>query len=776
MMLRKPTFLLLLAMIMVLGTMTAFAQSNDDMEEVQWIEGPSLGQVKNNKVEVSGRLDIPDSYWGPKKIMLLVGGFNVVPDHEGYFEVGVFKGAETQIEVKVFAGKDEIEELEMSIYYLEDFSNVNEVVAMIDALPDLHALRLTDKEAVEEARAAYENLSEIEKTFVNNLDRLMELEEKIAYLENEVASDIRFTQVSPQPYDLYSDSTVRFEGYFYNARYMESVLIEDIDGNVDRVEADIEFIEEFEIGGRVYPAYKYVADIELDDGYYVMRVIGLSQSGQRNNTAARFSVDTTAPELDLEVLGLDENNVTRDERVQVNVTMRDNFANMTLYAWDSYEFGQNYDTSDRRFREPAEYSTSVFLNLQMGENQIPFRLVDGAGNERVETLTIIREPLATGQAQIQIWKDSNDRVDFDLINDSFYLKNKETGEEFRDGTSPWNIVNGYRMSDIPEGEYTIHFDLPEGLYINEIQLGGAYGYSIYDPEDNPFVVEDLGSNYNNARIYIRATTLLKEIRELNISLPNDMTYEEYLEMRPDTVIVVDENDVEYEVDARFSPNRVQYENGRERGNLRVQSQSTITLPLYVSNTVPAMRTYAYLNITFVDPASSDTSIDNLIVEGREARLNPEDNTIYNVTVPYGSELTLDSLNLDLADGASMEVDLVDNVYTIVVTAEDGLTSETYTVNVTIAGVDLENSSARVTRGNRLIVEVILVDELGIGIEGLEVDDFKIIPSNPIHQDAEVESFIANGNVYTIGLRAVVFDTETGISIDDNGLIVVRLSR
>lgn len=189
-----------------------------------------------------------------------------------------------------------------------------------------------------------------------------------------------------------------------------------------------------------------------------------------------------------------------------------------------------------------------------------------------------------------------------------------------------------------------------------------------------------------------------------------------------------------------------------------------------------MRTYAYLNITFVDPASSDTSIDNLIVEGREARLNPEDNTIYNVTVPYGSELTLDSLNLDLADGASMEVDLVDNVYTIVVTAEDGLTSETYTVNVTIAGVDLENSSARVTRGNRLIVEVILVDELGIGIEGLEVDDFKIIPSNPIHQDAEVESFIANGNVYTIGLRAVVFDTETGISIDGNGLIVVRLSR
>lgn len=592
---KKRTLLLVLALLMVIGVMAVFAQDND---RVEWIEEPSLGQAKNKKVEVVGRLDIPSSYQGPNKIKLSVAGFNVVPDHDGSFDVEVFKGDETAIEIKVFTGKDEIPDLARIIYYLEDFSNVNQVMAMIDALPDLDGLRLTDKDDVEAVRLAYENLSEIEKTFVTNLERLLELGEKIDYLDNEKASDIRFTQVKPQPYDLYSDSRVRFEGYFYNARYMETVLIEDIDGNVETVEADIEFIEEFEIGGRLYPAYKYIADVELDDGYYVMRVIGLSQSGQRNNTAARFSVDTTAPQLDLDILGVDENNVTTDERVEVNVRMRDNFANMTLYAWDSYEFGQNYPTSDRRFREPAEYTTSVYLNLEMGENQIPFRLVDGAGNETIETITIVREPLVTGRAQVLIYKDSNDRVDFDLIKDSFYLRNKATGEEFRQGTTPWNIKNNYRMSDIPEGEYTIHFDLPDGLYINEIQLGGAYGYSIYDPDENPFVVEDLGTSYNNARIYIKATTLLKEIRELNITLPSDMTYEEYLEVRPNTVIVVDENDVEYEVEARFSPNRVQYEGGRDRGNLRVQSQSTITLPLYVSNTVPPMRTYAYLNITF----------------------------------------------------------------------------------------------------------------------------------------------------------------------------------
>lgn len=209
------------------------------------------------------------------------------------------------------------------------------------------------------------------------------------------------------------------------------------------------------------------------------------------------------------------------------------------------------------------------------------------------------EPIVTGNANIQLWKDNGkDRVDFDLIKDSFHIKNIATGEEFGEGAIPWNIKNAYEMSDIPPGEYTIHFDLPEGLYVENIELGESYNKTIYDPEENPLVIEDLGSNSSYASINIRSNTLLKEIRELNITLPKDTTYEAYLEMRPNKTIVVDENDVEYEVDVRFSPNKVQYENGREKGTLRVQSQSTITLPLNVSNTIPPMRSYAYLNITF----------------------------------------------------------------------------------------------------------------------------------------------------------------------------------
>lgn len=599
---KRNALLLILAMSMILSLLVTFAENNESEEGIQWIEEPTLEEVKNKKVGVQGRLEIPERYNGPNKIKLSVGGFNVVPDHDGSFAVEVFKGMETEIEIKVFIGKTEIPELERRIYYLEDFTNVDNVLAMIEALPELQDLNIEDRDALIEVRLAYDNLSDIEKTFIRNLEKLIQLEGKMEYLENEKPSDILFTQVVPSPYDLYGNSIVRFEGYFYNAKYMDKVLIEDIDGNLEAVEADIEYIKDFEIGGRLYPAYKYTADVELEDGYYVMRVIGISQSGKQNNTAARFSVDTRAPELDIEILGVDENNTTTEEAVDVNIIMRDNFANLTLYVWNSYEFGQSYPTSDRRFREPAEYTTTTTLNLEMGENEFPIKLVDAAGNETIETVTIVREPVVTGRAQIQLWKDSGrDRVDFNLINDSFYIKNIATGEEFREGSIPWNLANGYRMNDIPAGEYTIHFDLAEGLYVEDIELGGAYNYTIYDPVENPLIIDDLGSNFNNARINIRSNTLLKEIRELNITLPNDMTYEEYLEVRPTSVIVVDENDVEYEVEARFTPNRVQYESGRERGSLRVQSQSTITLPLYVSNTIPPIRSYAYLNITFEEP-------------------------------------------------------------------------------------------------------------------------------------------------------------------------------
>ena len=43
-------------------------------------------------------------------------------------------------------------------------------------------------------------------------------------------------------------------------------------------------------------------------------------------------------------------------------------------------------------------------------------------------------------------------VDFKYIRDSFYIENKETGERFSEGTSPWNAKQNHQMKEIPEGE------------------------------------------------------------------------------------------------------------------------------------------------------------------------------------------------------------------------------------------------------------------------------------------------------------------------------------
>lgn len=84
------------------------------------------------------------------------------------------------------------------------------------------------------------------------------------------------------------------------------------------------------------------------------------------------------------------------------------------------------------------------------------------------------------------------------------------------------------------------------------------------------------------------------------------------------------------------------------------------------------------------PKSNDVSINDVKVAEVAAEVNTEDATKYTVTVPYGTELTEELLTLTLAEGATKEVTLADNVYTVVVTAEDGETTKTYTITVTIA--------------------------------------------------------------------------------------------
>lgn len=175
---------------MVFSSMTVFAKNNgrgklsiDDMDlsKLKWIEEPKFGEVKNKKVEVYGKMQIPKEFKGTTIVKLEVNGFNVVPMKDGSFSKSIFINSE--VNIKVFVGKDEVVDLGKTLIYLEDTTKVDKVEAMIEALPKVEDIKLNDKEAVRKARLAYEALTDMEKKAVKNLDKLIAAEKRIAELE-----------------------------------------------------------------------------------------------------------------------------------------------------------------------------------------------------------------------------------------------------------------------------------------------------------------------------------------------------------------------------------------------------------------------------------------------------------------------------------------------------------------------------------------------------------------------------------------------------------------
>lgn len=156
------------------------------------------------------------------------------------------------------------------------------------------------------------------------------------------------------------------------------------------------------------------------------------------------------------------------------------------------------------------------------------------------------------------------------------------------------------MKDIPAGEYTIHFDLPEGMYVHQIQLGEAYKETIYHPETNPLVVEDKGSMANYVKIILRSEAILKEIKPLkDLVVPVDITIDEFKAALPKKGIIVDSNNVEHEVELRWDIRPFNFDNYPKPGEITLRSEF-FKLPIEVSNTIPGTRLEMKLKVIFFE--------------------------------------------------------------------------------------------------------------------------------------------------------------------------------
>ncbi|WP_066299110.1 hypothetical protein [Bacillus sp. FJAT-29937] len=494
-----------------------------------------------------------------------------------------------------------LEELENRIKELEDLlllEMIQVAEGAIKSLPTFEDIRIKDKEAVLAAINKVAKVKEVEPNArISGEELLGALLEKIQYLEEEAANNYFFPAIymhSPTQTATYAKSEISFEGYVTNVKYLEKILIHG-------QEAAVEYVENAEVknsSGTVVhtgSAYKFSKTLNLEDDAHAISVNVISQSGKNGSIASRFYVDTTPPELNIVV----KEREASSDTAQLEINMKDRFSYLELYEFDSH-IGQYEGNYSSEIEKTIEWD----VNLEVGENVFTYMLIDGAGHTTVKEIKIVREkpaPIVNGKVQISLYKDStssSNMIPFENIKGSFYLKNKVTGKEYREGSTPWNAKQRNDMNDIPVGEYTIHFDAPEGMYTDKIWLGDAYKETLYDGNTNPLKVVDRGTTANYVKIVIKTDNTLKEIKPLeSLYFSKDITYEQFMAALPNKATIVDIADKEHEVEISWKLNKFSFDSWKKPGEYTLFS-NLFTLPINVSNTDPATRLEVKLKISF----------------------------------------------------------------------------------------------------------------------------------------------------------------------------------
>ncbi len=205
---------------------------------------------------------------------------------------------------------------------------------------------LEDIMIIEEEMESYEfdikeymdDFGEYEITVIS-VDKLLNMNsETITYIGDNY--DPYIFLMKPKLFDIYNTRDVLFEGYVANYNLLDKVIINE------EVEADIEFIEYIDLrhpddpNTIIYsgPAYKFTKTLTFEDGYQEIRVEAISKAGNSGSLVRRFYVDTTPPELEIEVKEVDYENLT----AELEITMRDNLGYLKLMLWDSQIYEYDY--------------------------------------------------------------------------------------------------------------------------------------------------------------------------------------------------------------------------------------------------------------------------------------------------------------------------------------------------------------------------------------------------------------------------------------------------
>ena len=374
------------------------------INDIKLTGGDAALLINGSSVMLGGKIDVSGNEFGGIEVskgkeaifdpILIWMGGEFINTSEVYGQPTIWEDGVVntlRVDDDIFTVSKDIREGQVQ-YYLDEKNTKNpkitEAEDTIKALPALDDIRIDDETQVLQAKKLVDDIKETNPDAkIEGEELIQKMLEKIDYLEKEFNgkyfSPTRIVTFPDDGIAMFSTSEVRIEGYAYDVKYLDKLL-------VDGQEADIEYVEHVElenwVGTIVYkgPAYKFTKELDLSDEMHVLKIKIISQSGRSFEDAygTTVRVDATKPELGVEVKNID----AISGSAELEITMKDRFGYLELdiNGTQKHKIDNNIDT-------PANETKIISVDLEKGKNVFVIKLTDKAGNITKKEIAIMRD-------------------------------------------------------------------------------------------------------------------------------------------------------------------------------------------------------------------------------------------------------------------------------------------------------------------------------------------------------------------------------------------------
>lgn len=192
--------------------------------------------------------------------------------------------------------------------------------------------------------------------------------------------------MEPELLSVYDTNEIMFKGYVVKNNDLEYVKVNGEEAETV-YEEEIEILHPEDPSTVLYrgPGYTFEKTLTLEEGIHQISVEAKSVHGTISSLVRRFYIDTNAPEMTIVEKDREKDSPT----AELEINMKDFFPYFKLYQGDNEIY--SYDGITREVVLPnGDETITITVNLEEGENVFVFTLVDIAGHETQEEITITR--------------------------------------------------------------------------------------------------------------------------------------------------------------------------------------------------------------------------------------------------------------------------------------------------------------------------------------------------------------------------------------------------